>query len=54
MSYEYIPKEISIDEIRAKNNSFSPGMYRRIHMPTPIVKEVRELLLISAEGSKVC
>ena len=44
MEYLQVPREISIDEIRNKELSWSPGMYRRVIIPTSNIKCVSELL----------
>jgi type I restriction enzyme S subunit len=44
MNYLRIPGEISLSDIKMKDVSFSPGMYRRVIIPTSTVKRVRDLL----------
>jgi len=44
MNYLRVPKEISLSDIRAKDDSFSPGMYRCVIIPTNTFKRVKDLL----------
>jgi len=44
MDYLRVPDEITVQDIRAKNASFSPSMYRSVIIPTNKVKRVRDLL----------
>ena len=44
MNYLRVPQEISLKEIRAKDYSFSPGMYRQVIIPTSSFKRVKDLL----------
>jgi type I restriction enzyme S subunit len=43
-SYVEIPSQLSVQEVRAKDSSWSPGMFRRVMIPTGSVKPVRALL----------
>jgi hypothetical protein len=44
MDYLRVPKEVTIAEIRARGASLSPGMHRRVIIPSSTVKRVRDLL----------
>lgn len=44
MAYIQVPKEVSIADIRSKDTSWSPGMYRRVTIPNQRVNAVRDLL----------
>ena len=44
MNYLQIPTEVSSHDIRAKEFSWSPGMYRRVEIPNSNTRTVRELL----------
>lgn len=44
MNYCRVPTEISIADIHAKQESLSPGMYRRVIIPTSVIKPLRDLL----------
>ena len=44
MDFLRVPDEITLQEIRAKDTSFSPGLYRRVIITTNNVKQVRDLL----------
>ena len=44
MRYVSVPREISSHDVRANHFSLSPGMYRRVHIPNPNTKTVRDLL----------
>lgn len=44
MDYVQIPQEVSINEIRKRDYSWSPGMYQRVPITTPRYKKVSELL----------
>lgn len=44
MDFIYTPKEVSIEDLKKNNVSFSAGMYRRVLMPTSNVKKVQDLL----------
>ena len=44
MNYLRVPQEISLTDIRAKSDSFSPGMYRQVIIPTNVFKRVKDLL----------
>lgn len=44
MNYLRVPREVTFGEIRNRDGSWSPSMFRRITIPNPNVKRVGELL----------
>ncbi len=44
MNYLRVPNEIALTDIQVKDSSWSPGMYRRVIIPTNKTKLVRDLL----------
>ncbi len=44
MNYLRIPKEVALADIRAKNTSFSPSMYRQVVIPTSKTKRIADVL----------
>jgi hypothetical protein len=51
MKYLRVPSEITLDDLNAKNASWSAGMYRRVEIPTSNIKTVRELIRTYDKGS---
>jgi len=44
MHYLRVPHEITLTDVQAKDASFSPGMYRRVIIPTRAAKPIGDLL----------
>jgi type I restriction enzyme S subunit len=53
MNYLRIPKEIHHSEIKGKEASWSPSMYRRVIIPTSTVKRAEDLLDDFIQGTEV-
>jgi len=44
MNYCRVPTEVTVEEILGKASSFSPGMFRRVVIPTSSIKRVADML----------
>lgn len=53
MDYLRVPREVSLGEIRDRDASWSPSMFRRVIIPNPNVKRVEEVLDSWCNGTEV-
>ena len=51
MKHLCVPREINLADLKAKNASWSAGMYRRVEIPTSHTRRVRELISGYNKGS---
>lgn len=51
MKHLRVPREITLADLKAKDASWSAGMYRRVEIPTSHTRGIRELITGYDKGS---